>query len=282
MTIGICGSGIMGRGIALACIQNGRPAILYDVNADALDAARQYIDKQLAKGVQRGKLSEADAEQAKKITTYSADLVDFAPCGMVIEAIVEDLGVKQRLFSDLEDIVANDAILATNTSSIAVTSIAVALRHPERFIGMHFFNPAHIMKLVEVIKGAKTSQATVETTVQLAKDLKKSPAVAKDVPGFIVNRVARNFYNEALRICTENAATVAQVDTIMKSAGFKMGPFELMDLIGVDTNFAITQSVWAQYYYEPRFAPALMQHEYVLANLHGRKTGRGFHDYAEE
>jgi len=170
--------------------------------------------------------------------------------------------------------------LATNTSSIAITALTASLQHPERFVGLHFFNPAHIMKLVEVIKGQRTAQSVVDDAFAFAKSLGKSPVVASDVPGFIVNRVARNFYNEPQRIVMERCATIEQVDTLMTSLGFKMGPFQLMDLIGVDVNLDVTTSQWQQFYNEPRFAPSLLQRQYVDAGNHGRKSGHGFYDYS--
>lgn len=277
--IGICGAGTMGAGIAIAGIQAGYDVVLFEVKEDVVQKAHTYIVDQITKAVERGKLTQEQADAATGRVTTTTSLDDMAPCDIVIEAIIEDKDIKQQLFAALEERLAADAIIATNTSSIAVTSLAAGLQHPERFAGMHFFNPAHIMKLVEVIRGARTSDTTVERILELSRALGKSPAVAKDVPGFIVNRVARNFYNEAMRICMEGAASIEQVDTLMKGAGFKMGPFELMDLIGVDTNLQVTKSMWEQYFYEPRFAPSLMQEQYVQAKLWGRKTGEGFYRY---
>jgi 3-hydroxybutyryl-CoA dehydrogenase len=277
--IGICGAGTMGAGIAIAGIQAGYEIVLFDVREEVVQKAHAYIVDQMAKAVERGKMTQEQADAATGKVRATTSLDDMAPCDIVIEAIIEDRDIKQKLFAALEERIADDAILATNTSSIAVTSLAAGLRHPERFAGMHFFNPAHIMKLVEVIRGAKTSDATVQRIIELSRALGKSPAVAKDVPGFIVNRVARNFYNESMRICMEGAASIEQVDTILKAAGFKMGPFELMDLIGVDTNLQVTKSMWEQYFYEPRFAPSLMQEQYVQAGMWGRKTGEGFYRY---
>lgn len=279
MTIGICGAGTMGAGIAISCIQAGLDVVLYDLHDEVCTKAQAYIKAQMDKAVERGKTTRETADEALTKVRITSELGDIQPCDVVIEAIVENKEIKQELFAKVEALVAPNAIIATNTSSIAVTSIAATLQRPEQFIGMHFFNPAHIMKLVEVIRGVKTSDETVERIIALSKVLGKSPAVAKDVPGFIVNRVARNFYNEAMRMCTEGVASVEQIDTIMKGIGFKMGPFELMDLIGVDTNLQVTKSVWEQYFYEPRFAPALMQEQYVQAKLWGRKTGEGFYKY---
>ncbi len=278
-TIGICGAGTMGRGIVLAAIQNGFDVVLWDISADAQEPAEKYIHGQLDKAVQRGKMTADGAEEAKTKVTFTTSLADMSNADIVIEAVLERKDVKDKLFSELEGIVSEDTILATNTSSISVTVLSRVLKHPGRFVGMHFFNPAHIMKLVEVIRGARTEETVVQQTVELAEKLGRKPAIARDVPGFIVNRVARNYYNEAMRICTEGAAEVEQVDKVLKGVGFKMGPFELMDLIGVDTNYEVTVSVWNQYLQEPRFTPSLMQQEAVAAGMHGRKSGEGFYKY---
>jgi len=279
MKIGICGAGTMGSGIAINAIQNGHTALLFDVQEKADIKAESFIQKQIDKGVARGKMTTDEAEKAFTRFSFTDRLTEFFDCDFIIEAIIEDRDIKVELFRKIERIIPETTILATNTSSISVTALGAALEHPHRFVGMHFFNPAHIMKLVEVIRGKRTSDETIERTIELAKSLRKTPAVAKDVPGFIVNRVARNYYNEAMRIVMEGGASLEQVDTLLKAAGFKMGPFELMDLIGVDTNFAVTQSVWKQYFYEPRFTPSPMQEEYVNAGLHGRKAGEVFYKY---
>lgn len=280
MTIGICGAGTMGRGIAIAALQAGHSVILFDVAEPACAAAVGFVKAQLSKAVERQKMTQADADAAAERVSASTDLATLAPCHLVIEAVAERLEIKHDLFTRLERIVAPEAILATNTSSISVAALASPLQHPKRFAGLHFFNPAHIMKLVEVIRGPRTSDATVQFCVDLAKGLGKTPAVAKDVPGFIVNRVARNYYNEAQRIVMEGAAQIPQVDALMKGLGFKMGPFELMDLIGVDTNLDVTKSQWQQFFYEPRFTPALLQQQMVDAGNHGQKSGRGFYDHS--
>jgi 3-hydroxybutyryl-CoA dehydrogenase len=204
------------------------------------------------------------------------------PCGIVIEAIIEQADIKRSLYEALEGIVPLETLIASNTSSISITALAASMRYPERFAGLHFFNPAHIMKLVEVISGMKTAPATISALTTFAETLGKTPVEAKDVPGFIVNRVARNYYLEAMRIAMEGGATIPQIDGLMRSVGFKMGPFELVDLIGVDVNFAVTMSVWEQYFREPRFAPALLQKEYVDAGLWGKKSGEGFYRYNDK
>lgn len=279
MTIGICGAGTMGAGIAQTCLQAGLNVVLYDTFDTAREKARQFIHDTLLKAEQKGIIhTEARAEALKRLT-ISTNLTDLRFCNIVIEAIIEQTEVKQQLYQELERILPTNALIASNTSSISITSLASTLRHPERFAGLHFFNPAHIMKLVEVICGMKTASATINALTSFAEKLGKSAVEAKDVPGFIVNRVARNYYLEAMRIVTEGGASIPQVDALMRSAGFKMGPFELVDLIGIDVNFAVTLSVWEQYFREPRFAPALLQKEYVDAGLFGRKTGEGFYKY---
>jgi 3-hydroxybutyryl-CoA dehydrogenase len=276
-TFGVCGAGTMGSGIAYAAAVAGYQVWLYDIERQYLDRGESQIGTFLQGGLDRGKLTqeEADAIRGRIRTTIS--LNDFADCVIVVEAIIERMEIKQKLFSDLEAIVGTETILASNTSSLPITEIGAKLQHPERVVGMHFFNPAHIMKLVEVIQGYRTSDAVVQRTIDISKELGKTPVRAKDTPGFIVNRVARNFYGEALRIVGEGAATHAQVDRCMKALGFRMGPYELMDLIGIDVNFAVTESVYALYFLEPRFRPHLIQRKMVESGLLGKKSGGGFY-----
>jgi 3-hydroxybutyryl-CoA dehydrogenase len=258
---GICGAGTMGAGIACAALQVGFRVFLYDTSEAARTRGINFIRETFAS---------------------CATLKELSVCEIVLEAIVEDKSIKNALFTQLEVLLRPDAIIASNTSSIAITALAQDLKRPERFIGMHFFNPAHVMKLVEVIPGKHTTAEVTQSTQQAAQKLGKIAVIAKDVPGFIVNRVARNFYLEAMRIVMEGGANLVQVDALMRSAGFKMGPFELMDVIGLDVNFAVTLSVWEQYFREPRFAPAQMQREYVEAGLLGKKTGAGFYQYSSK
>lgn len=279
MIVGICGAGTMGRGIAIATLQAGHAVVLYDLQQHTVDEALANVRAALAKAVEKGKLSSEAAERASAQLQGCSTLDGLAACDLLVEAIVERMDVKHALFTQLEQIVAPTAILATNTSSISIAALASPLQHRDRFVGLHFFNPAHIMKLVEIIRGPETSQATVDLCLSFARELGKTPAVAKDVPGFIVNRVARNFYNEAQRIVMEGAAEVPQVDTLMKGLGFRMGPFELMDLIGVDTNLDVTKSQWQQFFLEPRFMPSLLQQQVVDAGATGKKSGRGFYTY---
>lgn len=280
MMIGICGAGTMGRGIAIASLMAGYRVAIFDIHQQAIDAALVGIREQLAKAVERGKFA-ADALHAIDLSG-TTNTSDFAGCDFVIEAIAENLEIKHALFLQLESCVGSDCILASNTSSISIASLARVLSNPERFAGLHFFNPAHIMKLVEVIKGPRTSESTTNRCIDLAKALGKTPVVAKDAPGFIVNRIARNYYNESQRIVMEGACTPETVDRLMTSLGFKMGPFELMDLIGVDVNLDVTKSQWQQFFLEPRFAPSLLQQQVVDAGLHGKKSGRGFFDYGKD
>lgn len=279
MIVGICGAGTMGRGIAIASLQATHSVVLFDIAEAPLEKAKANITSTLDKAVEKGKMSVTERDLALERSLFTTNLDDLATCDVVIEAVAERLDIKHDLFTRLESLVRRDAILATNTSSISIASLARPLQHQDRFVGLHFFNPAHIMKLVEVIKGPRTSDATVAWCVEFSKGLGKTPVVAKDVPGFIVNRIARNYYNEAQRIVMEGAATVPQVDALMQGLGFKMGPFELMDLIGVDTNLDVTKSQWQQFFLEPRFQPSMLQQQHVDAGLHGKKTGRGFYDH---
>ncbi|MBU3678690.1 MAG: 3-hydroxybutyryl-CoA dehydrogenase [Candidatus Kapabacteria bacterium] len=276
MIIGICGAGTMGRGIAISSLSAGHTVIMFDLSETALLAAQTAVREQLRKAVEKGKMTEEQYGTASASVTVSTDLGALHAADMVIEAIAERIDIKHSLFSSLEKVVASEAILATNTSSISIASLARVLENPTRFVGLHFFNPAHIMKLVEIIKGPRTSSVTVQICVEYAKGLGKTPVVAADAPGFIVNRIARNYYNESQRIVMEGASTIPQVDTLLKGLGFKMGPFELMDLIGVDVNLDVTKSQWEQFFHEPRFTPSLLQQQYVDAGLHGIKSGKGF------
>ena len=277
-TFGICGAGTMGVGIAYAASAAGFQVVLYDLKDEVLSKAVETINKFVAKGVERGKLSEETGEELKGRISTSTDLGHMNGASIVVEAIIERLEIKQELFCNLEEVLDSQAIIATNTSSIAVTEMANGLKHPERVVGMHFFNPAHIMKLVEVIKGYATSEEIMQKTVDLALELRKTPVRVKDTPGFIVNRVARNFYGEAFRIVGEGAATYDQIDRCLKSIGFRMGPFELMDLIGVDVNFLVTESVYGEYFDEARFRPHLIQKKMVESGRVGIKAGGGFYE----
>ncbi len=274
---GVCGAGTMGAGIAYAAALAGYDVRLYDIGEEALQRGTAQIDRFIRGSIDRGKLTQEAADELRSRLVTTSSLEDFAGSAIVVEAIIERIDIKQKLFATLETIVSAETILASNTSSLAITEIGATLMHPERVVGMHFFNPAHIMKLVEVIQGFRTSEETMVKTTEIAKRLGKTSVRASDTPGFIVNRVARNFYGESFRIVAEGCATHEQVDRCMKAIGFKMGPFELMDLIGIDVNFAVTESVYGQYFHEARFRPHLIQRKMVESGLLGKKSGKGFY-----
>jgi 3-hydroxybutyryl-CoA dehydrogenase len=280
--VAVIGSGAMGSGIAQVAAGAGHQVLLYDTRAEAVEKAIAGIGKAYGKLVEKGRMGAAEADLARERLQAVAKLEDVREAAIVIEAIVENLDVKRKLFVDLEAIVADSCILATNTSSISVTSIAAPLRRPERLVGMHFFNPVPLMALVEVISGLATSREVAQVVYATAESWGKDPVHAKSTPGFIVNRVARPYYAEALRLLNERAADPATLDAILRDCGgFRMGPFELMDLIGHDVNFSVTQSVFNAYFGDPRFTPSVLQQELVNAGFLGRKSGRGFFDYAE-
>ncbi|GAA0871389.1 hypothetical protein GCM10009117_05350 [Gangjinia marincola] len=280
--IGIIGAGTMGSGIAQVAATAGCKVHVYDTNKTVLQDARSKLSKILARLVEKGRIGPAKKEEIEQNITYVSDLKDLAESDLVIEAIVENLTVKQKLFKELEQLVSKETILGTNTSSLSIASIASALKHPERCIGIHFFNPAPLMKLVEVIPAVQTSSTVTTRAVQTIEDWGKVVAVAKDTPGFIVNRVARPFYGEALRIYEEGFASFAQIDDAMKRlGGFRMGPFELMDFIGNDVNYVVTETVFTSFYFDPRYKPSFTQKRMAEAGYFGRKSGKGYYDYDE-
>lgn len=279
--IGVIGAGAMGAGIAQIAAQAGHRVRLFDNRMGAADQAKATIGQTLAALATKGKLAPADAEAAAARIVPVHALGDFVTAGLVIEAIVEDLDVKRRLLRELEVVVAPEAILATNTSSLSITALAAGLKHPGRVVGMHFFNPAPVLPLVEVVSGLATDAAVAAVVHATAAAWGKVPVHASSTPGFIVNRCARAFYSEALGLLWERAADAATIDAVMREAGaFRMGPFELMDMIGNDVNFAVTKSVWEAYFHDPRFRPSVLQQERVAAGHLGRKAGRGYYDYA--
>ena len=280
--IGVIGAGTMGAGIAQVAAKAGHPVILFDAMEGAAQRGLEGIEKGLAKLVTRGRMTQEEVDTLLSRITLANSLQDFAPSRVVIEVIVERLDIKQQVFAELEEICAADTILATNTSSISVTAIGSQLTRSQNLVGMHFFNPAPIMKLVEVISGLDTDPAVADAIYSLSEAWGKKPVRAKSTPGFIVNRVARPFYAEGLRVLQEGGSNEATIDAILRDAGqFRMGPFELMDLIGHDVNFAVTSSVFAAYFNDQRFLPSLIQQELVNAGHLGRKSGRGFYDYSE-
>jgi len=274
----VIGAGTMGQGIAQVSAMAGYSVLLYDLNEESLKRAVLKIEENLDKGIARGKVSEE--QKADTLNLISTSLDQDALVGdIIIEAILEKLDIKQTLFTHLEQINSKQTILASNTSSIPITRIASKLEHPERFVGMHFFNPAHIMKLVEVISGVATDENVAKTVYELALKLGKQPVMAADAPGFIVNRVARHFYVEGLKVLEENVASIESIDRLVESSGFKMGPFRLMDLIGVDSNFLVTKSMFEAFHHDSKFRPSRIQEQKVDAGHNGRKSGRGFYAY---
>ncbi|WP_336688217.1 3-hydroxyacyl-CoA dehydrogenase NAD-binding domain-containing protein [Chryseobacterium bernardetii] len=282
MNIGIIGAGTMGVGIAQVAATAGCRVVLFDANAPQIDKALTGLEKTLQKLAEKGKISQEKATEIRNNIVKGEALQDLKDSDLVIEAIIENKDIKTKVFTELETHVSENCIIGSNTSSISITSLGAELKKPERFIGIHFFNPAPLMPLVEVIPSLLTEKTLPEKIYNLMKDWGKTPVIAKDIPGFIVNRIARPYYGEALRIVEENIATPEQVDEAMKTLGnFKMGPFELMDLIGVDVNFAVTTTVYKDYFYDPKYKPSLLQQRMSEAKLHGRKTGKGFYDYSE-
>jgi len=282
-TVAVIGAGAMGAGIAQVAALAGHRVQLHDARFGAADAAKKAIADSLAKLAAKGRLPQQHADGAVGRITSVVTLPDASVARLVIEAIVEDATAKRELYTRLENIVAPDCIVATNTSSLSITELAAGLSHPGRMVGMHFFNPAPLMPLVEVVSGLATSRNVAETIFATAAAWGKAPVYALSTPGFIVNRCARPFYGEALRLLAEGAADAVTLDAVLREAGgFRMGPFELMDLIGLDVNFAVTKSVWKGFFRDPRYAPSMRQRELVAAGWLGRKSGRGFYDYAPQ
>ncbi len=281
-SIAVIGAGAMGAGIAQVAAQAGHPVRLYDNRAGAAEAGIDGVRRQLEKRVAKGKMAQAEVDAIVARMSPAATLAELADSRLVVEAIVENLAVKRQLFAELEALCGPDTLLASNTSSLSITSIAAGLERPERVAGLHFFNPAPVMTLVEVISGLATAAEVAETLYATAAAWGKVPVHASSTPGFIVNRVARPFYAEGLRLLQEGAAAPATLDALLRQAGgFRMGPFELMDLIGHDVNYAVTRSVFDAYYGDTRFEPSLVQLALVEAGHLGRKSGQGFYDYRD-
>ena len=280
--VGVIGSGTMGIGIAQVAATNGCKVFLFDANQEQTQKSLGILEKTLQKLVEKEKITAETAKNTFANIQPCSQLSELKDAELVIEAIIENKEIKNKVFAELEQYVSDTCVLGSNTSSISITSLSAGLKKPERFIGIHFFNPAPLMPLVEVIPGLLTAKALPQEIYNLMASWKKMPVIAKDIPGFIVNRIARPFYGEALRIVEENIATPEQVDEAMRTLGnFRMGPFELMDLIGVDVNFLVTTTVYKDYFFDPKYKPSLLQQRMSEAGLHGRKTGKGFYDYAE-
>lgn len=280
--VGVVGAGTMGSGIAQVALLAGHTVRLHDAAEGAAVKGADQIRARLARLVEKSRLDAAAAERAGERLLAADDLTEFADCGLVVEAVVEELSVKRELFARLERICRPDAVLATNTSTLSVTAIAAGLERPGRVVGMHFFNPAPLMGLVEVPAGASTDPATVELVVATAGAWGKTPVRCTSTPGFVVNRVARPFYGEAMQVLEDGAADCATIDAVLREAGgFPMGPFELADLVGNDVNLAVGRSVWEQTFGDPRYAPFVRQQGVVDAGWYGRKSGRGWFAYGE-
>lgn len=280
--VGILGAGSMGAGIAQVAAQSGHQVVLCDTKQEQLDIAKGKLAKVMARLVEKGKFTEEKSNATQSNITYSTKMEDFSNCGIVIEAIVENIDIKKSVFSKLESIVNADCILASNTSSLSIASIAAACEKANRVIGIHFFNPAPLMPLVEIIPAVQTSENTTATSRTLIDSWRKVTVLVKDTPGFIVNRVARPFYGEALKIYEEGIADFATVDWAMTEiGGFRMGPFTLMDYIGNDINYTVTETVFAAFYYDPRYKPSFTQKRHSEAGWYGRKSGRGYFDYSD-
>ena len=280
--IGVVGAGTMGQGIAQIASTNNHKVYLYDAYPDQLGKAKHALRKILQRQVEKDRMGQQEVNGIMERIHFVEDLTNFGDCQLVIEAVVEDLDIKQDVFQRLEGIVPRDCILATNTSSLSIASISSALKKPKRFLGIHFFNPAPLMPLVEIIPSIATKEETTKTARNFIDNWGKTTVLAKDTPGFIVNRVARPFYSEAIRQYEEGVADVPTIDWAMKEIGdFRMGPFELMDFIGHDVNYKVTETVFEEFFYDPRFKPSFTQKRMVEAGYLGKKSGQGFYDYGD-
>lgn len=281
--IGVVGAGAMGAGIAQVASTAGHNVILFDVNAEQLNKAKAGHEKIMARLVEKGKVNQETADGIKERIQYVLDLNAFAPCSLIIEAIVENIDIKKDTFGKLEEITGGNCILASNTSSLSIAAISSAVNNPGNVLGIHFFNPAPLMPLVEIIPSVSSDEKVVNECKELINSWGKTTVSAKDTPGFIVNRVARPFYGEAIRIYEEGVADFATIDWAMKElGGFRMGPFELMDYIGNDINYTVTETVFTAFFYDPRYKPSFTQKRMMEAGRLGRKSGKGYYDYSTE
>ncbi|MGB0391804.1 MAG: 3-hydroxyacyl-CoA dehydrogenase NAD-binding domain-containing protein [Salibacteraceae bacterium] len=281
--VGVIGAGAMGSGIAQVAATAGHEVCLFDLSAKTLKKSEANLARVMARLVEKGRLSNSEADLIQGRIKYAENLSHFDSCDFVIEAVIENLKVKKDLFASLEKIISKDTILASNTSSLSIASIAGELSNSERVIGVHFFNPAPLMPLVEVVPSLVTDREISNQVFNLIKSWGKKVVLAKDTPGFIVNRVARPFYSEAIKMLEEGFADIATIDWAMREiGGFRMGPFQLMDLIGHDVNYVVTETVWAEMYFDPRYKPSITQKRLKEANWFGRKSGKGFYSYVED
>ncbi len=276
----MAGAGTMGSGIALSAAQNNFDVVLFDSNEKGIENAKSSINKNLDFLLNKEKITSAEKENIYRRILFTTNINDCV-ADVVIEAIIENVEIKETLYKNIAAINLPETILASNTSSLSITDIQKNIDHPQRICGMHFFNPPHVMKLVEVIAGEQTNDATIQTVYNLCLQLKKQPVVCKDAPGFIVNRVARHFYLEAMHLASSTNIRFEDIDALMENAGFKMGPFKLMDLIGMDINYAVSQSIYHAFNNNPRFEPSPMQAQKVAEGNLGKKTGKGFYDYTQ-
>jgi 3-hydroxybutyryl-CoA dehydrogenase len=282
MKVGIIGSGTMGSGIAQVAATAGCQVNLFDANRAVLEKSKVFLEKVLIRLIEKGRIDTSEKNRIQSNINYVNSLEELSNSDLIIEAIIENLEIKKKVFSELEILVSDDCIIASNTSSLSIASIAASLKNPKRCVGIHFFNPAPLMKLVEVIPAIQTSYETLEKSIDTISSWGKTVAIAKDTPGFIVNRVARPFYSEALRIYEEGVASFQAIDNSLKNlGGFRMGPFELMDFIGNDVNFTVTETVFKSFFFDPRYKPSFTQKRFAEAGYLGRKSGIGFYEYDE-
>ncbi len=279
--IGVVGAGTMGSGIAQVAASHGHNVVLYDVQLQLAQQGVDRIKQALERSIEKKKIDQAELDATLSHLWITSDLGDMSTTTIVIEAVPEDLALKRDLFRALDHLCCPETLLCSNTSSLSITALGGVTNRPEQVMGLHFFNPAPVMRLIEVVRGDRTSDETLNRMIDLARRWGKTPVVVRDTPGFIVNRVARPFYAEALRLLDHHVADVETIDRIVRAAGFKMGPFELLDLIGIDVNLAVTQAIYDAYFHEPRFRPHPLQQRMVSAKLLGRKTGRGFYNYPQ-